>query len=186
MVQTLEKPATYDDILRLPEHVVGEIVGGRLVTHPRPAPRHTRAASALGIKIGGAYDFGEGGPGGWWILDEPEIHIGEDILVPDLAGWRRERLPELSRGAWFESEPDWCCEVLSPSTARVDRVEKMPIYAKWGVGHLWLIDPELRTLEVFALHRGQWTLLVTHDGSATVSPPPFESVSLSLLSLWAD
>lgn len=186
MVQALEKPATYNDILDLPERVVGEIIGGRLVTHPRLAPRHTRAASALGIKIGGAYDFGEGGPGGWWILDEPEIHIGDGVLVPDLAGWRRERMPQLSRGAWFESAPDWCCEVLSPSTARVDRVEKMPIYANWGVGHLWLIDPELRTLEVFSLQQRHWTLVVAHDGNATVSPPPFVNVGLALNSLWAD
>lgn len=186
MVQTLEKPVTYDDILRLPEHVVGEIIGGRLVTHPRPAPRHTRVASALGIAVGGAYDFGTGGPGGWWILDEPEIHIGEDVLVPDLTGWRRERMPQLSRGAWFDLAPDWCCEVLSPSTARVDRVEKLPIYANWGVEHLWLIDPELRTLEVFGLLERQWTLVVTHDGTATVSPPPFGNVGLALNTLWAD
>ncbi len=186
MVQTLEKPATYDDILRLPEHVVGETIGDRLLTHPLSAPRHSRTASALGFRIGGAYELGECGPGAWWILDKPEIHIGEDVLVPDLAGWRRERMPQLPRGAWFESAPDWCCEVLSPSTARVDRVEKMPLYASWGVGHLWLIEPELRTLEVFALQQRHWTLVVTHDGNATVSPPPFGNVGLVLNSMWAD
>lgn len=186
MVQTLAKPATYDDVLGLPEHLVGEILAGRLVTHPRPAPRHMRVASALGMKIGGPYDLGESGPGGWWILDEPEIHIGEEVLVPDLAGWPRERMPQLSRGSWFESAPDWCCEVLSPSTARVDRAEKMPIYVTWGVEHLWLIDPEQRTLEVFALQERHWTLAVTHDGNATVSPSPFGNAGLSLNSLWAD
>lgn len=186
MVQTLDKPATFDDIQRLPEHVVAEIFGGRLVTRPLPAPRHARAASALGIKVGGAYEVGGCGPGGRWILDRSEIHIGEDILVPDLAGWRCERVWQLPRGPWLESAPDWCCEVLSTSTAPVDRVEKMPIYANGGVGHLRLIDPELRTLEVFAVQERHRTLVVTLDGNVTVSPLPFGNVGLALNSLWAD
>jgi hypothetical protein len=127
--------ARYEDILALPENLVGEIIAGELHTHPRPAPRHTRAYSALGYSIGGPFDGGIGGPGGWWILDEPEIHLSEHVLVPDIAGWRRERMPELPETAWFELAPDWVCEILSPSTARTDRALKMPIYAAEGVRH---------------------------------------------------
>ena len=108
------KPATYDDLFELPEHIVGEIIGGRLITHPRPAPKHARAYSSLGIELGGAFDLGRSGPGGWWILDEPELHLDADIVVPDLAGWRRERLPKLPGTVWFELAPDWIGEILSP------------------------------------------------------------------------
>lgn len=143
----LEKSAAYEDLFKLPPHQVGEIIHGSVYAHPRPAPRHARAYSILGKELVGPYDQGGSGPGGWWILDEPELHLGRDILVPDLAGWRRERLPALPETAWFELAPDWLCEILSPATARLDRVEKLPIYASHGVGHVWLVDPDLRTLE---------------------------------------
>ncbi|MFN3595529.1 MAG: Uma2 family endonuclease, partial [Thiobacillaceae bacterium] len=141
------RPARYEDLFDLPEHLVGEILNGRLITHPRPAPRHALAYSNLGDELVGPFHKGRGGPGGWWILDEPEIHIGGDILVPDLAGWRRERLPKFPETAYFELAPDWLAEILSPATARVDRTEKLPLYARWGVKHVWLVDPDLRTLE---------------------------------------
>lgn len=182
----LTQQATYEDLLALPEKVVGEIICGRLVTHPRPGPRHTRAYSALGVEIGGAYDRGVGGPGGWWILDEPELHLDADVLVPDLAGWRRERMPRLPQTAWFELAPDWICEILSPSTARIDRVEKLPIYSRHSVGHVWLIDPDQRTLEVFENRAERWTLLVALADDARVSQPPFGETSFELSALWAD
>jgi Uma2 family endonuclease len=180
------KLATYEDLFDLPPHLVGEIIGGRLITHPRPAPRHALALSNIGGEIVGPFGQGRGGPGGWWILDEPELHIDSDILVPDLAGWRRERMPQLPDTAWFETVPDWVCEVLSPSTARVDRVEKMPLYVRMGVGHAWLADPDLRTLEAYANQDGRWLLLQTCAGDARVALPPFEAVEWELGSLWAD
>ncbi len=188
MADPVKRLATYEDLFDLPEHLVGEIIHGVLHTHPRPAPKHARAYSALGGQLGGPYDWGSDGPGGWWILDEPELHLGPNILVPDLAGWRRERMPVLPETAWFGLAPDWVCEILSPSTARLDRAVKMPIYAGEGVGHLWLLDPDLQTLEVYALDitHGEpcWLLLTVLEGDAPVRQPPFDQVEFSLGSLW--
>src|SRR6185503_17557356 len=119
--------ATYEDVLAAPRNRVAEILFGVLHSHPRPAAPHARAASVLGVRLGGPFDLGEGGPGGWVILDEPEVHLGEHVLVPDLAGWRRERMPALPEAAYFELAPDWVCEVLSPGTQAIDRADKMPI-----------------------------------------------------------
>jgi len=186
MVLPAFKPATYEDLFDLPENLVGEIIAGRLITHPRPAPRHARACSAIGFELGSPYDRGHNGPGGWWILDEPELHFGPDILVPDLAGWRRERLPSLPDTAWFELAPDWICEVLSPSTARTDRMLKMPRYAENGVAYCWLVDPTARTLEAFKLSNGQWLLLGSFVDEAEVAAEPFDAVTFPLGALWAE
>jgi Uma2 family endonuclease len=186
MAQAAERSATYEDLLSLPQHLVGEILHGALHTHPRPAPKHARAYSALGYLIGGPYDGGLDGPGGWWIIDEPELHLGGDILVPDLAGWRRERLPSLPETSWFDLAPDWVCEILSPSTAATDRAVKMPIYAREQVPYLWLIDPDARTLEAYERQGdGHWLLLDTLSGDADVSLPPFDATLFSLDRLWA-
>ncbi|MEA3278788.1 MAG: Uma2 family endonuclease [Pseudomonadota bacterium] len=186
MTEPANRPARYEDILALPENLVGEILFGELHTHPRPAPRHARAYSALGYLLGGPFDGSIGGPGGWWILDEPALHLGADIIVPDVAGWRRERMPALPDAAWFELAPDWVCEILSPSTARTDRAVKMPIYAREGVGHLWLVDPDARTLEAYQLQvDGHWLLLATLKEDDAVRQPPFEAVSFPLGNLWA-
>ena len=186
MPLTAKRTASYDDILALPENLVGEILAGELHTHPRPAPRHARAYSALGYTIGGPFDGGLGGPGGWWILDEPELHLGDDVIVPDLAGWRRERMPALPDTAWFELAPDWVCEILSPSTARTDRAIKMSIYAREQVPHLWLVDPDARTLEVYGLREdGHWLLLATLKEDDPVRQPPFDAVEFRLDVLWA-
>ena len=134
--------AAYQDVLDAPEHKVAEIVAGTLYTQPRPAAPQARASSSLGIEIDGPFDRGRGGPGGWWIIDEPELHLGEDILVPDLAGWRRETMLEYPDGAFFTMVPDWVYEVLPPSMRRIDLHEKRPVYAREGVGHLWFVDPE--------------------------------------------
>ncbi|MDD5389449.1 MAG: Uma2 family endonuclease [Gallionellaceae bacterium] len=181
-----EKFATYEDLFDLPENLVGEIINGRLVTHPRPAPKHARSYSGLGAELWNPFDRGRSGPGGWWILDEPEIHIDGDILVPDIAGWRRERMPKLPETAWFDLAPDWLCEILSPSTARVDRVEKLPIYARWGVKHVWLVDPDLRTLEAYENVDGRWLLLAALKDDDAVSLPPFDAISFALGGLWVD
>ena len=121
--------ATYQDVLDAPPHRVAEIVDGTLHTHSRPAMPHARASSMLGIELGGPFDRGRGGPGGWWIVFEPELHLGEDILVPDVAGWRRERMPEYPATAYATLAPDWVCEVLSASMRRLDLQGKRPVYA---------------------------------------------------------
>ena len=177
--------ATYQDILDAPAHRVAEIINGSLHTHPRPATRHARASSVLGRRIGNPYDDEIDGPGGWWIIDEPELHLADEVLVPDLAGWRRERMPEYPDSAYFTLAPDWTCEVLSPSTRRVDLQEKRPIYAREGVPHLWLIDPADRTLEAFELRDGEWVLIATAKDDEPVSVRPFDAISFSLGDLWA-
>ena len=176
--------ATYQDVLDAPAHRVAEIVDGALHTNPRPAARHTRASSSLGVKIGGPFDYDRGGPGGWWILDEPELHLGEDILVPDLAGWRREQMPTYPDTAYFTLAPDWACEVLSPSTRKLDLHGKRPVYAREGVAHLWLVDPEDRALEAFELRAGEWVLIAAAKDDDSVSIRPFEAVTFSLGDLW--
>ena len=184
-------PATTNDLYRqletLPENLVGEIINGRLHTHPRPAGPHAIAASALGMDIGSAFHRGRGGPGGWWIIFEPEVHfvVDTEVTVPDIAGWRRERLPEIPRGHRFTVPPDWICEVLSPGTARTDRIDKMPLYASFGVEFLWLLDPLARTLEVFALRDGRWSMVGAHQGTERVRVVPFEVLEVDLEALWA-
>lgn len=180
------KPATYADLEALPAHVVGELIAGELHVSPRPAAPHAVAGSRLGGKLSSRFDWGEGGPGGWLILFEPELHFGEDVLVPDFAGWRRERMPRPPRTAAFTLAPDWLCEVLSPSTAALDRGAKLPVYAREGVRHVWLVDPEARTLEVLRLEGTRYTLLVTHTGRARVRAEPFEAIELELAFLWGE
>jgi Uma2 family endonuclease len=179
-------PATYQDVLDAPGHMVAELVGGRLHLQPRPASRHALAASVLGVELGGPFQQGRDGPGGWWILDEPELHLGGDVLVPDLAGWRRERMPAFPDVAAFELAPDWACEVLSPSTRQFDLVEKRAVYAREGVGHLWLVDPRARTLEAFAAEAAGWRLLAALKEDDAVRLAPFEAASFDLSALWAD
>ncbi|GAC1575348.1 MAG: hypothetical protein NVS3B20_25000 [Polyangiales bacterium] len=179
------KRATYEDLCAVPRPLVAEIIDGVLRTHPRPAPPHARAASKLGAKLDRAFDDGESGPGGWWILDEPELHFASgDIVVPDLAGWRVERMAELPKTAYFELVPDWVCEVISKSTEAEDRAGKMPIYGMAGVAHAWLIDPILKTLEAFRFEGKRWTLLATMRGNSLVRAEPFADVELDLASLW--
>jgi Uma2 family endonuclease len=177
--------ATYQDVLDAPEHMVAELIRGALHLHPRPASPHARASSMLGVEVGGPFDRGRGGPGGWWIIDEPELHLGEDVLVPDLAGWRRERMPAYPDVPHFTIAPDWVCEVLSPSTRRVDLIEKREIYGVSGVGHLWFVDPIDRTLEVFARRDGGWILVTAIRDDAEVRAVPFEVVGFPLSALWA-
>lgn len=177
----------WDELCALPAHQVGEIVGGELFASPRPAGPHTRVASKLGGKLDGPFDGGENGPGGWIILNEPELHLGDAVLVPDLAGWHRERMPYVAEDVVaFELAPDWICEVLSPSTSTLDRVRKMPVYAREGVAFAWLLEPIQRTLEVFQLQAGQWRTVGTWEGDVTVRAVPFDAIELSLSSLWAD
>ncbi len=176
--------ATYQDVLDAPPHMVAEIVSGKLYTHPRPALGHAIASSRLGGFLNSSFDFGYGGSGGWWIINEPELHLGENILVPDIAGWRRERIPVFPAGAYCTLVPDWVCEVLSPSSRKLDLGRKRGIYAREGVGCLWLLDPNVQSLEAFELHGTEWVLIGQLFDDATVSLPPFEAVSFNLGDVW--
>jgi Uma2 family endonuclease len=176
--------ATYQDVLDAPTHRVAEVVDGVLYTNAGPAMPHALASSALEIDLGAAFQFGRGGPGGWWIVVEPELHLGDDILVPDLAGWRRTRMPSYPETAYSTLAPDWVCEILSPSTRRLDLEAKRPVYAREGVRHLWLVDPAERTLEAFELIAGEWSRIATAADDEPVRIAPFEAVSFNLADLW--
>ena len=179
--------ALWEELCALPSNQVGEIVGGELFASPRPAGPHARVTSKLAGKLDGPFDGGDGGPGGWIILYEPELHLGDAVLVPDLAGWRRERMPFVPEElVAFEIAPDWICEVLSPSTGTLDRVRKMPVYAREGVPFAWLLEPIQRTLEVFQLQGQQWHTVGTWEGDVKVRAVPFDAIELDLSSLWAD
>jgi len=180
-----KRGATYADVYRVPDTMVAEIVDGELFASPRPAPRHAAAATALIGDLHPPFNQGRGGPGGWWILGEPELHFGEDVLVPDLAGWTRDRLPSMPQEAFFTLPPDWVCEVISPHNERHDRARKMPVYARARVRHAWLVDPLVRSLEVL-LEAGRWNLLSTHRDDAVVRAEPFQAVAVDLRDLWGE
>ena len=182
--ETDSRRATYQDVLDAPPDKVAEVVDGTLYIFNRPAAPHALASSRLGNAIGPPFDNGRSGPGGWWILDEPELHLGEDIVVPDIAGWRRERMPVYPDTAYFTLAPDWVCEVLSPSTRKLDLGGKSAVYARAGVGTIWFADPIARSLEANVLRGGKWVEIATLYNDATVSLPPFEAISFSLGDLW--
>lgn len=184
-VKIQNPPATYQDVLDAPENMIAEIIYGQLSVHPRPVFQHARAASALGSKIGGPFDYDDGGPGGWVILDEPERHLDGNVVVPDLAGWRRERMPQMPEVAKTSLASDWVCEVLSPSTMRHDRVEKRQIYADAGVEYLWHIDPAAKTLEAYELREDSWLLTHVRSEDDTCDVPPFEVAPFNLGVLWS-
>ena len=185
MSERVKEDATYDDVIEAPADRIAEISGGDLYLSPRPAPRHARATAALMSDLHDAFDRGRSGPGGWWVLFEPELHLGGDVVVPDIAAWRRIRLASLPDEAWFNLAPDWVCEILSPSTRDFDRFNKMPAYAAAGVGHLWLVDPRTKRLDVFRQAEGSWTIAETFAGAVNVVAEPFEAIEVELARLWA-
>ena len=178
--------ASYQDVLDAPPNMVAEVLAGTLHTQPRPASRHAWASSIIGGSLVNPFGRGQGGPGGWWIVFEPELHLGDDILVPDLGGWRRETMPDYPDAAYFSIPPDWVCEVLSPSTRRIDRHEKSEIYAREGVSHMWFVDPDAKILEVFELREHRWVLLSTLADDEPVSQPPFDAITFPLDALWPE
>ncbi len=186
MADPAKRAATYEDLCKLPSNQVGQLVFGVLHAHPRPAPRHARASSVLGSDLGSPFDRGRGGPGGWLILFEPELHLGDHVLVPDLAGWRRERMPELPVDeAFFRLAPDWVCEVLSPGTVVLDRGDKRAVYAAQGVTHVWFVDPIAQTLEALELDGETYRIREVHSGDATVRVAPFDAIELELAAVWS-
>jgi Uma2 family endonuclease len=172
--------------LDAPDNVVAEVLDGELSLMPRPRPRHAKAAARLAGALRGFHDPDEGEPGGWIVLIEPELHLGPrpDIIDPDLAGWRGERLPEEPEEAAISLAPDWVCEILSESTEGRDRGAKRRIYRREGVGHLWLCDPRIQTLEVYRLEGARWTEIDTFEGNVKVRAEPFDAVELDLARIW--
>ena len=181
-----KKFATYEDLLKVPDNLIAEIIAGELITSPRPSLRHAQASSSLGEEIMGPFQKGKrGGPGGWWIIDEPEIHLQGDVLVPDLAGWKKDIVPSLpTETTYCEIPPQWICEVLSPGTERIDRVRKLPIYAREKVSHVWLINPTEKTLEVYQRNESSWILLKSFAGDEKIRAVPFDAIEMDLGALW--
>jgi Uma2 family endonuclease len=186
MAEAARPKTLYEKLEELPEGLNGEIIDGQLYTEPRPRPHHAVAASNLGAELIGPYSRGRGGPGGWWIIDEPEIHFvhKREVVVPDLAGWRRERLPLIPDEPHFSVFPDWVCEVLSPSTRSKDRELKMPLFARYGVPYAWLLDPKTYTLETYELRSTQLELTGTYGPASSPAPAPFEAFHFRLADLW--
>jgi Uma2 family endonuclease len=167
--------------------MVAEILEGELIASPRPASPHARAALNISLDLAGPFDRSRGGSGnagGWWFLAEPELHLHGDIVVPDVAGWRRERMPRLPSVAAFELPPDWVCEVLSPRTARHDRRQKMRIYARETVPYLWFVEPVERTLEVYRLEGTRWSTAGAFGDTDKVRAEPFAEIELDLSRWW--
>lgn len=184
MSKAVKKNATYSDLCAVPDTFVAELLGGELYASPRPASPHSRAVGSLFRAVGGPFEDGENGPGGWWLIIEPELHFGADVVVPDIAGWRRSRMPTIPNVAYFTLPPDWLCEVLSASTQAIDRRKKLPIYAAAGVQNVWLVDPLQQTLEVLRLESQRWSLVATHQADAKVRAEPFDAMELALRALW--
>lgn len=178
--------ATYRDIEDMPESVIAEIIDGELYMQARPTNLHAEALGTINELLRPPYQRGRGGPGGWWILPEPQISFGDRdwrTLVPDIAGWRKERVPKLPE-KYFDVAPDWVCEILSPSTRLNDRNVKARVYAEEGVKHLWLVDPAYRTLDCFENTDGEWIERGQFEGTADIAAPPFDAVPFDLADLW--
>lgn len=188
MTEPARRRATYRDVLDAPDDKIAQIVDGVLHLSPRPRIKHQKVAGVLSAVLLTRFQLGRGGPAGWIVLDEPELHLGGNILVPDIAGWRSERLPddedEGEGAAFLTIAPDWICEVLSRSTQRFDRGDKMASYAAAGVKHAWLVHPIRRTLEVFRLYRRRWQTVATHHDEERIRAEPFEALKLDLSLLW--
>ena len=180
----LGRRATYKDLSDVPEHLIAEILNGDLWVSPHPLPKHSHAMTMLAVALVPPFQQGNGGPGGWQLLVEIEVHFGGDVLVPDLAGWRTDRDLNVIERSRVTDATDWVCEILSKSTEKIDRGLKMQIYAREKVGHLWFVDPRKRTLEVFKLVAGVWVpkQVLKHD--ALVSAQPFDAVPFPLARLW--
>ena len=181
-----ERKATYADLFSIPENTTGEIIDGELIVTPKPSPRHSNASALLTATLVPPYRKGMGGPGGWMILSEVEIMLGDNLLVPDISGWRMERFPGFPKENWISVPPDWVCEILSPDTIRLDRVRKMPIYAEYMIPYLWRLDPIAKTLEVFKLESGKWIFEQAYAEDDKVRAEPFQEIEFALGNFWID
>lgn len=180
-MSTARKLATYDDLLAYPEDVKAELLGGEIHVQPAALPRHGRVQLALGRLVGGPFDGDTEGPEGWWILPEVDIRLGpHDVVRPDLTGWRRPRLPDPWNTRPIDVVPDWICEILSPTTEKLDRVRKQQLYARHGVPYYWIVDPAERVLEAYVLDAGQWRIAGAYDDTALARIPPFDAIELAV------
>jgi Uma2 family endonuclease len=184
MAEPAKRNATYDDLLALPDGVKGELIYGSLYVQPSPAPPHGSSQFSIGGELYGPFQKGRGGPGGWWFMIQPELHLGPHIAQPDIAGWRQERMPRLPTTAFVDVSPDWVCEILSPSTEGHDRGVKRRLYATYGVAHFWLLHPVERYLEVSVLRDGAWVHIDTFNDALAFRAPPFDAVEFRLADLW--
>jgi Uma2 family endonuclease len=181
--------ANYEDLMKVPDTKVAEIIDGELIVSPRPAVPHAHTGTVMAGDLSNAFHRpprDPKGPGGWWLLSEPELHFGNDVIVPDQAGWRRENVPHLPNAAAISQAPDWICEVTSPSTGRIDRGRKMRIYARERVGHLWIVDPLLRTIEVYRLDGEHWVVENIFSGRDPVRIAPFDAIELEIGRWWLE
>jgi len=179
MTARVRVPATYEDLLQVPDDRIAELIDGELYASPRPRPRHSRSIVRLTTRLASSFEFGDGGgPGGWVFMVEPEVHLGDDVVVPDLAGWRIGRMPETPETAFVVIAPDWICEVLSPSNGHHDRIIKLPVYARHGVSYAWTVDAFERSLEVYRLENRRWSLLGVHGDAEPVAAEPFETLAI--------
>lgn len=184
--QAAKRLSLYEHLIALPEGLTGEIINGQLRTQPRPSWPHALATSRLGADLEAPFGRGRGGPGGWWIVFEPEVHfiLDREVTVPDIAGWRKNRMPSPPEGHKIQVVPDWVCEIFSPSTKSTDREEKMPLYARHGVRFAWLVDPKTHTLETYELINTKWRALGIFRDDDTVSVAPFDAIVIHLSDLW--
>ena len=172
--------------MQVPDTKVAEIIDGELIVSPRPASPHALAAAEIAFQLGPRFHGHEAlsGPGGWWILPEPELHLTDDVLVPDLAAWRCARMPTIPNHPAFTLAPDWVCEIMSPSSVRRDRIARMRCYAREGIASVWLVDPIARTLESFRLDGDRWIVLSSHEDDETPRVDPFDEVEIRLARCW--
>jgi Uma2 family endonuclease len=186
MAEKAPRRANHEDVSGAPADVIAEVIKGVLYTQRRPDFPHGQAASALSEELGPPFKRGRGGPGGWIILYEPEVHLGPgpDILVPDLAGWRREALPQAPSTSYATHRPDYACEIHSPSTRARDRVQEMSIYSREQVPHVWLVDPESQTLEVFRFEGTAYVWIQAFAEECSVRAEPFDAIAFDLGVLW--
>jgi Uma2 family endonuclease len=184
--QTATKLSLYEQLMALPEGLTGEIIHGQLRAQPRPAWPHNLAGSRLGADMEGPYGRGRGGPGGWWIIDEPEVHfiLDTEVAVPDIAGWRKEHMPSPPEGHKVQVIPDWICEIFSPATKSTDREEKMPLYAYSGVQFAWLVDPRTHTLEAYELIDAKWRPFGIFRDDDSVAVAPFDAIDIRRVDRW--
>ncbi|MCG8555662.1 MAG: Uma2 family endonuclease [Proteobacteria bacterium] len=183
MSDPAQRLATYADLLDLPDEQRAEVLAGRIATAPAPLPRHSKVQGAARRFLGGPFDDddGRGGPGGWWIFVEVDVQLTpHDVVRPDLAGWRRERLQSPGSMRPITVAPDWVCEVVSRSTASRDRVTKRTLYARAGIAHYWIIDPDARVLEALQLENRAWIETGAYDDTSTARIPPFEAIELEV------
>ena len=176
-------PPRYEELLALPDDVIGELMEGELVVTPKPEQLAASTKAALASELSRA-TAESAGRHGWWIFEEPRLRLGSNLLVPDLAGWRRQRMPKKTDKKLFELPPDWACEVLSPSTAVLDRTRKVRLYASFGLCWLWVVDPPHRTVEVLWLEGDEWVVVGAFGGDDRVHIAPFDSVEIQLSALW--